>query len=478
MRPVVRDPFRRVLMGGVIALLILAGAGTTLGGTATILVSDLNVRSAPDIHQKVLFRLARQSRVRVLERKGGWLKIEHEGRRGYIVDRPEWVTVRNVATPGHRTNGPTDDADKQKLKEMVRQAESLNERLKSSQTLLVEMTGKEKSLLDELNRVEQVLNETRRQVRAARMELEPLKEKVAALEQQQGQLEKQIQEAEAYTAQRLVALYKLGWIGRMQLLATASSFYDLISRKAALARILVHDEALLEKLRRDQTALATIVEQLNEGKAQRLAAQMVLDRRIEQLRSEQAGRAGLLETVRGRKEYEHAALKALRQAAEELDGMIGRLKAEPAPRPAAPPVPIPNDVFEQSKGLLQWPVRGKIVSSFGPYRDEKTNLQNFQSGIDIKAERGEPVRAVSGGYTIYANWFKGLGNMIIIDHGSQYYTVYAHLEEVFKVKGDRVEKDEVIATVGDSGSMMGPGLRFEVRHRGKPVDPMQWINKG
>jgi murein hydrolase activator len=67
--------------------------------------------------------------------------------------------------------------------------------------------------------------------------------------------------------------------------------------------------------------------------------------------------------------------------------------------------------------------------------------------------------------------------MLIIDHGDHYYTVYAHLEEVFKIKGDRVEKDEVIATVGDSGSLMGPGLHFEVRHHGKPMDPLQWIKK-
>ena len=68
--------------------------------------------------------------------------------------------------------------------------------------------------------------------------------------------------------------------------------------------------------------------------------------------------------------------------------------------------------------------------------------------------------------------------MMIIDHGHHYYTVYAHLEEVFKVKGDRVDQGEVIATVGDSGSMEGPALHFEVRHHGKPIDPLVWIQKG
>jgi septal ring factor EnvC (AmiA/AmiB activator) len=103
---------------------------------------------------------------------------------------------------------------------------------------------------------------------------------------------------------------------------------------------------------------------------------------------------------------------------------------------------------------------------------------NFQSGIDIQAEKGAPVHAVCSGQVIYSSWFKGYGNMIIIDHGDHYYTLYAHLEELFKTNGDIVQAGEVIATVGDSGSMSGPGLHFEVRHHGKPVDPEKWLKKG
>jgi len=124
------------------------------------------------------------------------------------------------------------------------------------------------------------------------------------------------------------------------------------------------------------------------------------------------------------------------------------------------------------------PVKGKIVTSFGPYTNLKLNIVNFNSGINIKADRGEPIKAVYNGKTLFASWFKGYGNMIIIDHGDHYYSVYAHLEEIFKVKGDLVETGEVIATVGDTNSMTGPGLHFEVRHHGKPVDPIAWVKRG
>jgi len=102
---------------------------------------------------------------------------------------------------------------------------------------------------------------------------------------------------------------------------------------------------------------------------------------------------------------------------------------------------------------------------------------NFRNGIDIKAEPGEPIRAVHEGNTIYADWFKGYGNMIIIDHGNNYCTIYAHAEELFKAKGDPVDINEVIGTVGETGSMTGTKLYFEIRYHGKPIDPLSWLKR-
>ena len=85
------------------------------------------------------------------------------------------------------------------------------------------------------------------------------------------------------------------------------------------------------------------------------------------------------------------------------------------------------------------PVQGKIVSHFGPYKSSKFNITYFKKGIDIKADRGEPIRAVCAGKILYSDWFRGYGNMIIIDHGDNYYSVFAHAEEIFKTKGYTVE---------------------------------------
>ncbi|MCF8091550.1 MAG: M23 family metallopeptidase, partial [Desulfotignum sp.] len=79
---------------------------------------------------------------------------------------------------------------------------------------------------------------------------------------------------------------------------------------------------------------------------------------------------------------------------------------------------------------------------------------------------------------IFAEWLKGYGNLVIIDHGENYYTLYAHLQEMFKKKGEAVNKGEVIATAGDTGSVKGLCLHFELRHHGRPVDPLKWLEKG
>ncbi|MBT8341712.1 MAG: peptidoglycan DD-metalloendopeptidase family protein, partial [Desulfatitalea sp.] len=322
-------------------------------------------------------------------------------------------------------------------------------------------------------------DKARRQVREARSALAMLNQKVSGLEQDYAALETQITAGRAYAAQRLAALYKVHWLGRIHLLATADSFFDFINRKVGLERILAQDEQVLEKLRSDQIAVEGVLEQLGSARAEQQATEIKLTRRIQAMDGEQHRRAQLLEQVRSEKTLALAAVNSLKEAAHALNATFNTLTpVAPPARPAESLAGVDNRPFNTHKGLLHWPVKGKIVSFFGPYRDEKTNVVNFQSGINISAERGEPIRAVSDGYTIFANWFKGFGNMMIIDHGDHYYTVYAHLEEVFKVKGDRVESGEVIATLGDSGSLTGPALHFEVRHHGKPVDPLEWINKG
>lgn len=444
------------------------------GEIGTIQVSDLNVRAGPGKTYDVLTRLAKGTKVRIVKRLDGWLEIDHNGGSGFIRHRERFIRIAVFDEIG--ANRDTALADKG-LKDLQQAAETIQGKLENQQRELAQVEQREQEVLSAFDAVEEALNKTRGQVRTARRELELLLEEISRIEEQSAALEEQIEANEAYTAKRLVALYKLSGLGRIQLLASADSFFDFISRRNALQQILDQDEALLRKLHRDRSELEALLSQLNAKRAEKRALEISLEQQVAALKKEQGRRSVLLEKISGEKALVEAAVKALRQAAKELDVTVRNLQpADSAPAP--PSGQAGQRSFEAHKGLLNWPVKGKIVSFYGSFRDEKFNLVNFQSGIEIQAERGEPIRAVSEGYAIFSSWFKGYGNMLIIDHGNHYYTVYAHLEEVFKVKGDRVDKGEVIATVGDSGSLSGPALHFEVRHHGKPMDPLEWIRKG
>ena len=194
---------------------------------------------------------------------------------------------------------------------------------------------------------------------------------------------------------------------------------------------------------------------------------------INHMATERKTRSQLLAYVRKEKSAQLAAIESLKQAARDLDEKIKNLGL--GANPGVSGEYRTGESFQSYKGLLKLPVKGKIVSLFGKFKNTRYQVLNFRSGIEIQTDRGEPIQAVYAGKVLYADWFKGYGNMIIIDHGENYYTVYAHIEEAFKSTGDTVEAGEVIATVGDSGSITGPKLYFEVRHHGKPLDPMQWL---
>jgi len=287
---------------------------------------------------------------------------------------------------------------------------------------------------------------------------------------------KRIKAGEDYASKRLVALYKLNWLGRIHILATAQSMYELIQNKKAMERILAYDENIRQNLLEDKAKLQQLLVRLNDQKMEKLSLEAKLQKQIAIKSQERAKRAELLDDIRNKKSLEMAVLEYFKQAADDLDRAIKSLSSGSDP---AKQINISQkSLFVSLKGLLNMPAKGKIVSFYGPYQNTRFNVVNFRSGIEIKADRGEPIRTVCDGQILYASWFKGYGNMIIIDHGDNYYTVYAHAEELFMSKGDTVEMGEVVATVGDSGSMIGPSLHFEVRHHGKPVDPLQWIKKG
>jgi septal ring factor EnvC (AmiA/AmiB activator) len=135
--------------------------------------------------------------------------------------------------------------------------------------------------------------------------------------------------------------------------------------------------------------------------------------------------------------------------------------------------PSPTGVrFAQLRGQIGFPVRGELVGRFGAQRAQGGTRWR---GVFIRARGGDDVVAVAAGEVVFSDWLRGYGNLIILDHGDDYLTIYGNNDALFKTVGERVGGGVPIASVGASGSGQESGLYFEIRHKGEPVDPMLWI---
>jgi len=382
-----------------------------------------------------------------------------------------------AAMPHLAAGQPALDGTSQEAVERLREeAEALQFNLREQETDLDRVKRQEGDVLNALDRTNQTLQRHQRQAAALKVEMEELEQKIASTQAAVQDLAQRIRIQEAFLSRRLVALYKISRLGAMQLLLPADSVVGALKRQAAIERILSYDEQSRQTMAAHYAGLQELQAQLmshQEAKRLRVAE---YERQTAAVYRERSHREALLARIRSQQEIQRSTIESLKEAARELEREIQslsrRFEGEVLRTPAS------SKPLASMKGLLIFPVKGKILNSYGPYRYPRLNIQAFRNGIDIAAERGEPVRAVYAGTVLYASWFRAYGNIVVIDHGDHYYTVYAHLEDVFKSVDHKVEAGDVIATVGDSGAMGATGLYFELRHHDRPLDPIDWLNRG
>lgn len=353
-------------------------------------------------------------------------------------------------------------------------AEKIREQIKARQSEIAACTKREEKVLDALNETEQQLAEARRKVRQANAAMQAVSREMADTRERIRALEDAISKERAHARRRLVALYKMRQLGEMNVLASADSMNEFLSRKAALEKILEHDQRVVAGLLEKQGELNEAMAALESQKKRKAALEATHRESLVLLKEKRQDREKLLAAVRSKKEDKQTTLKYLQAAAARLEKTIQTLEPRAGTRSGTDKGG--KQSFRTYQGLLNMPVEGTISANYGKYVEPHSGATNFRSGIEINTHRGAPIRAVFSGKAVYADWLKGYGNVVILAHGNGYHTVYGHAEELFLSRGDPVERGEVIATVGDTGSLSGTALYFEIRHHGNPINPMEWID--
>lgn len=217
-------------------------------------------------------------------------------------------------------------------------------------------------------------------------------------------------------------------------------------------------------------------EQVSEKSNQLARLSEEHQRAQESLQKDRTRRDALLATLNQTAATTQQKLDQLKEDEQRLINLLEALaKQKSAPKPALttkPKIVLPRSTrFADRKGALPWPVQGKVIQSFGSRHD---GAGNKSRGVMIDAAHGDSVRAIAPGRVVFAEWLRGFGLLLIVDHGDRYFSLYGHNETLLKDVGDLVEENHEIATVGASGGMTTSGLYFEIRHQAKPVNPAQW----
>jgi len=355
--------------------------------------------------------------------------------------------------------------------ERARELEAVRQAIEESRERVEAFERRERGLFETLEEMDGAASRLARQAAGAQERARAARELLAGLEAREAEIAARRERTRQAMAIRAVALYKTGEAGPARLLFAASSLRELLARSRVLRILLDHDRALLLRFEADTRELertraeAAAAEEENEHALALAAAQgRELDR-------ERAAKRRLLEEVRGDRAAERAALQELEAAALALEETLARLRGRPE-RPGAAGEP---GYFERLRGGLPPPVEAPVARGFGRVVDAEFRTETFRKGVDFAAGAGSAVRAVAPGEARFAGWFRGYGRIVILDHGDGYFTVSGHLEEVAVEVGQRVEAGDPIGTVGETGSLSGPRLYFEIRRGAEPLDPAGWL---
>ncbi|MBM3296837.1 MAG: hypothetical protein FJY83_04485, partial [Candidatus Aminicenantes bacterium] len=269
----------------------------------------------------------------------------------------------------------------------------------------------------------------------------------------------------------LVTLYKHGRLSYLQLFFRTEDIGALVSENKNLSVLAGYQEDIL---RRYKTSLAELTAAEKDLKAQsasleRLTAEARAKRR--ELEEQETRHKRLIGQIQKNKADYEQTLRELEDRARQLRQLMERLLRQEVV------LPTPFIPLYERKGRLPWPVEGRIVSRFGLERHPQFRTATRNNGIDI-APGGENavVKAVHGGRVVYAGYFQGYGNLLILDHGLNYYSLYGHCSEFLTATGDLVESEQPIGVAGDVGSLLGVTLYLEIRHKTTPQDPLKWLS--
>jgi septal ring factor EnvC (AmiA/AmiB activator) len=357
--------------------------------------------------------------------------------------------------------------------------EGIQKKIESEKKGLSQLQVKEGSVRRSLSKIEFELDKKNKQLKLANAKLATLVSEMASTKAEAERLDISVAERRRMLQRRATALYRWQRHGSpLMIFNGEGSLSYFLRRKHYLEMAIGFDRVLVAKLADDSKRQALVQTELTRKKKQLDEQQRAIGLAQQAVKQEAEKRKILLASLRREKDTRLRALKQMEAAAQRLQKMMETIARRSALRSReSPSLPSIGVGLDAMRGRLDWPVRGQVVAPFGKFKHPEFAAEVVRKGVDIEAPLGEGIQAVEKGRVVYADRFSGYGRMVVVDHGERYYTIYGHLSEIIKKTGDEVRRGEVLGRVGDSDSLEGPRLYFELRKDGRSVDPTPWFKK-
>lgn len=344
----------------------------------------------------------------------------------------------------------------------------IKKEMRENKEKIEKVERREHSILSDLEETGKELSTVETDLRTSRKRLNNTKSQISRVEAEISINRKSIDRQREWLERKLRAMQKYSYPGDIiLLLSNTEDISQLTKSWKNLEYIALYENRILNSYKENLKGL-----QEKEKQLKGLEAELV--KNTEKVRSKEAELAGkkgekeaVLASVQNEKSSYEKMLKELKEASRRLLDVIQESEKDTYRAKG----------FSGLRGKLLWPVEGRIAIPYGSSKDPRFNTPVFKSGIFIQTGDDINAKAVYAGKVVFAEWFKGYGRLMIVNHGDGYHTLYGSLSEIFSKVGDIINSGQVIGRVGDSGILDAPGLYFEVRYKGKPLDPVQWLKK-
>ena len=362
------------------------------------------------------------------------------------------------------------------IKQNTKQLESIRKEIEAGREKVKELKKKEGTYLGQLTQIEKNISASRDYLALIVNRIDTVEMIIAKLSDSLEIAGKQLVSRQQIMRKRLRQAYMRGVTHPLLVIFTAESPLDAVNR----ARY-------LEKLNRYDRDLVLQIDNTRRVIDERKNAQMQEREHLSELReeknreqtelvAEEKQRKKMLKDIRAKKESFEAMVKELEASQKELAAMITLLERKrKSARARVSRKRIAS--FEKGKGSLPWPVEGPVITKFGKVVHPEYKTVIVSNGIDIEADKGEIVHCVADGTVIHTGWMRGLGKMVIVDHVGGYLSIYAHLKDIVVKMDQEVKTDAALGYVGETGSLGGAKLHFEIRKSAEALNPSEWLEK-